>query len=303
MNEILSLDQVMSKSKYTRRTGGPGHYKYFYGPEKGSGVRAGFVPKPKEKKASERMAELSTPEALKKEADSIMRGYSKLSNNLFSGGSVGDAVKALTRLETKVATSMISSKDKNTVIDAIHGAKRHAKSGNPTELGPGSMTYYSNHIYLTLNKYRNIAKSLSEDNMASVALVVLPGEIEPLEKAQKVKHPAGLSTVGAKATTNNPTPASHQERMKFAKMAMERMIGSSRPEDEGKYAPVSRTALNGREAGQKAPYSNYADSASGMGSQASDNFGRRTVVVNPSEIGASGNNNAPSVGKVRKPRS
>lgn len=134
--------------------------------------------------------------------------------------------------------------------------------------------------------------------MARYALVVIPGELEPLEKAQRVDHPAGTSKVRAKASTNNPTPAGHAERMKFAKMAMERMIGSSAPEDEGKYAPQKKTEHHGREKGQKPPHDNYSKTASGMNSQAHANFGRRTVVVKPSELGSS----APESATAHQPK-
>ena len=132
------------------------------------------------------------------------------------------------------------------------------------------------------------------------ALILIPGEIEPLEKAD---HPAGLSSAKHKGKsfgnidTNNPS-ASHRERMKFAQMAKERMIGSSKPEDSDEHTPNPAVDHKGREKGQKPPHSNYSTSVSGMGSRAHGNFGKRTYIVDPKEIGSS----SPESAKEHQPK-
>lgn len=128
--------------------------------------------------------------------------------------------------------------------------------------------------------------------MAKYALVVFPGDIEPLEKSSHSNHPAKLSDVKASgrsfsgASTNNPTPVSHKERMKFAKMAAQRM-GASKPESEKEHTNNPTADRKGRDAGGKAPHSGYSTSVSGMGSQAHSNFDRRTVLVDPKDLGSS----------------
>lgn len=91
---------------------------------------------------------------------------------------------------------------------------------------------------------------------ASIALVVVPGQLSKAKKGGK--HPAGLSKVSASGETNNPS-AGHRERMKFAKMAMERMLGACKPESPKEHQPKR---VQGREA-PKAPYSGYATKVSG----------------------------------------
>jgi hypothetical protein len=73
--------------------------------------------------------------------------------------------------------------------------------------------------------------------------------------------------------------------MKLAKMAADRML-APKPESAKDHQPAT-VDHKGREAGQKKAYSNYNTGVSGMSSQAFDNFGRQTYVVNPSELGSS----------------
>ena len=41
--ELVIVDfRPLVKAKYLKRTGGPGNYKYFYGPGKGGGKKGGF---------------------------------------------------------------------------------------------------------------------------------------------------------------------------------------------------------------------------------------------------------------------
>lgn len=68
----------------------------------------------------------------------------------------------------------------------------------------------------------------------SVTLVIFPGS-ERLEKA--VNHPAGLSKVNDKGGGPIPSVAGHAERMKLAKMAAKRMLGSSAPEGTTEHQP------------------------------------------------------------------
>jgi len=160
--------------------------------------------------------------------------------------------------------------------------------------------YYTHLIEM---ENENVNKSLLEGDMKTrFALILVPGEIEPLEKAD---HPASLSNVSGKTKSKIPYEG-HAERMKFAKMAAERMIGSSKPEDEGKYADTKRVDGKGRVKGAKAPHKNYNASASGSGSRAHDNFGRRTIIVKPEEIGSSKPESTTKhtpVKNVKKPRS
>lgn len=137
-----------------------------------------------------------------------------------------------------------------------------------------------------------------EGDMAKseVALVVLPEELDKVEKAMGKQHPAKLSKVGATATTNNPS--NHTERMKFARMFAE-MCGASKPEDEGAHQPPTQDH-KGREAGQKKPHDIGSTKVGGMGSRADNNFGVK--VRKPSEIGASPYKDPASGGKVKKPR-
>ncbi len=145
--------------------------------------------------------------------------------------------------------------------------------------------------------------------MSKYALIVFPGDIEPLEKSSHSNHPAKLSDVKASgrsfsgASTNNPTPVSHRERMKFAKMAAQRM-GASKPENESAHTGNPTVDRKGRDAGGKAPHSNYSTSVSGMGSQAHSNFDRRTVMVALNDIGSSAPESAKKhqPKKVRKPK-
>jgi hypothetical protein len=145
--------------------------------------------------------------------------------------------------------------------------------------------------------------------MVKYALIVFPGDIEPLEKSSHSNHPAKLSEVKADgksfkgSSTNNPTPASHRERMKFARMAAARM-GASNPEDESEHTGNPTVGRKGREAGGKAPHSNYSTSVSGMGSQAHSNFNRRTFVVQVGDIGSSAPESVKKYQpkKVRKPK-
>ena len=135
-------------------------------------------------------------------------------------------------------------------------------------------------------------------------LVLIPGDIEPLEKSGNGNHPASLSSAKHKGKsfgnidTNNPD-ASHRETMTFAKMAAERMLEAIQPKPkdsiEGGTPIVDH---KGREAGQKKPHSNYSDSASGMKSKAHNNYGKRTYVVDPKEIGSS----TPESAKEHQPR-
>jgi hypothetical protein len=146
-----------------------------------------------------------------------------------------------------------------------------------------------------------VEKSLVEGDMKTrFALIIIPGEIEPLEKAQ---HPASLSAPGGKIKSKIPYEG-HAERIKFAQMATKRMIGSSIPEDEGDHVDNKRVDGKGRVKGEKKPYTNYSTSVSGSGSQAYNNFGRRTIIVRPEEIGSSAPESASKhqPPKVRTPK-
>ena len=129
--------------------------------------------------------------------------------------------------------------------------------------------------------------------MGNTVLIIFPGHMTLFEKAYGGKHPAGLSDVKAKGRsfddtgTNNPTPASHAERMKLSRMAAQRMLGSSKPETAKKHTDTRTVDRKGREAGEKRPHTNYRSSVSGMGSQAHNNFAVRTYIVRPEDLGSS----------------
>ena len=139
-----------------------------------------------------------------------------------------------------------------------------------------------------------------------LALVIVPGELTKAAKLSNVGsgHPAKLSAPGGKTKSGIPYTG-HQERMKLAKMAMERMRSvAPAPEDEGKYSEIG-FADKIDESGKKPAYTGYSTEVSGMGSRATDMFGKPTYVVNPSEIGSSapeGTTKHTPVKNVRKPK-
>jgi hypothetical protein len=141
------------------------------------------------------------------------------------------------------------------------------------------------HYYTKMKRHQAEEAKMKK---AKVALVLVPGELSKAAKLSQVKagHPAGLSAVQGKTRSKIPYEC-NVERMKLAKMAMLRMLGASSPEDEGKYAETPTVDRKGKVKGGKAPYPKFSQGVSGMGSQAHDNFGRATVVVKPSQIGAS----------------
>ena len=132
-----------------------------------------------------------------------------------------------------------------------------------------------------------------------VALVIVPGS-KGLSKA--VNHPAGLSAVQDKIKSKIPYE-SHEERMKLAKMAAERMKGASAPESEKQHTSNPVVDRKGRVPGEKAPYSKFNTSVSGMESSAEGNYGKVTYVVKPSELGSSAPQKGakgPAVSSIRK---
>lgn len=98
-------------------------------------------------------------------------------------------------------------------------------------------------------------------------------------------HPAGTSQPNTKTKSKIPYTG-HEERMRLAQMAASRMMGAGSPEPSSSYSNPATVDHKGREAGQKAPHSNYGTGVSGMGSQSHSLYGLPTFVVNPSELGA-----------------
>jgi len=152
---------------------------------------------------------------------------------------------------------------------------------------------------------KSITRSEKMDK-ASLTLVIMPGELTKAAKLSGVGsgHPAGLSNVGGKTKSKIPY-TSHIERMKLAKIAADRMLGASAPEDESKHTDTSIVDRKGRVSGEKPPYTGYGTGVSGMESRAHDNFGRATIIVKPSQIGASapeGSTKHTPVKNVRKPK-
>jgi len=159
---------------------------------------------------------------------------------------------------------------------------------------------------------KNIKKSRMEGFMergkSGLALVIFPGELTKAANlsgiGSSIKHPAKLS--GVKGNTKSKIPyTSHTERMALAKMAAERMM-APKPENEGKYVDTPEVDRKGREKGQKPAGAVGSTGVSGMESQAHDNFGRETVIVNPTDLGAGRPESAAKYGgvkKVAKPRS
>lgn len=134
---------------------------------------------------------------------------------------------------------------------------------------------------------------------STIALVVMPGQ---LSKAKGANHPAKLSEPGGNTKSKIPYEG-HTERMKLAQMAAQRMMGT--PESASKYGDTPVVDRQGREAGGKAPHSNYSTDVSGDDSQAHDNYGRETYVVSPSELGAGapeGTTKHTPVKAVKKPK-
>lgn len=127
-----------------------------------------------------------------------------------------------------------------------------------------------------------------------ISLVIFPGNILPLEKSN---HPAGLSTPVGDTKSKIPYE-SHEERIKFARMARDRMLGACAPEKSSDHGNNPAVSPRGRDAGQKKPHSDYSTKVSGMGSSAASNFGARTVILKPSEFGAG----KPESAKAHQPR-
>lgn len=125
---------------------------------------------------------------------------------------------------------------------------------------------------------------MQEDSMenANIALVVVPGS---LSKSTD-QHPAGISQANTKIRSKIPYTG-HEERMRLAKMAADRMLGVSSPETAKEHADKPVVDHKGREKGQKPPHDNYGTAVSGMNSQSHDIYGKPTYVVKPSEIGSS----------------
>lgn len=117
---------------------------------------------------------------------------------------------------------------------------------------------------------------------ANIALVVIPGS---LSKSTN-QHPAGISQANTKTKSKIPYTG-HEERMRLAKMAADRMLGACAPETAKEHTGKPVVDHKGREKGQKPPHDNYGTSVSGMGSQAHDIYGKPTYLVKPSEIGSS----------------
>lgn len=138
--------------------------------------------------------------------------------------------------------------------------------------------------------------------MSDVALFIQVDD-EKLEKAaKKMSHPAGLSSVNSNAGGPIPNVATHAERIKLAQMAAQRMLGSSRPESAKEHQPKTQDH-KGREAGQKPPMSSFSTDVSGDDSTAAQSYGKPAILKKPSQmLGASGNEKAPSVGTIKKPR-
>jgi hypothetical protein len=155
-----------------------------------------------------------------------------------------------------------------------------------------------------------LKKSLTEGDMTEqgLILVITPGSLTKAASLSAVGsgHPAKLSQPGGKTKSSIPYTG-HEERMRLANMAADRMLGrgATPSEDEGKYGSIPRTDLQGRPTGDQPPYTGYATGVSGMRSQAHDNFGKQTIVVKPSELGSSapeGTTEHTPVRKVRKPK-
>lgn len=129
---------------------------------------------------------------------------------------------------------------------------------------------------------------------SKIKLIVFPGKMKPLEKSS---HPAGLSVAAGKIKSKIPY-VSHKERMKFAKMAKDRMLGACAPESSSAHGKQPAVNREGRDAGQKKPHKNYATKVSGMDSSSAHNFESRVIVLKPSEMGAGKPENA----KKHQPR-
>ena len=159
---------------------------------------------------------------------------------------------------------------------------------------------------LIKEKVASPQKSKMEDFMergkSGLALVIFPGELTKAANLSgvggSIKHPAGLSSVGGKTKSKIPY-TSHTERMALAKMAAERMM-APKPENEGKYADTPEVDRKGREKGQKPAGAVGSTGVSGEGSQAHENFGRETVIVNPTDLGAGRPESAAKYGGVKK---
>jgi len=174
-------------------------------------------------------------------------------------------------------------------IEIVDGVKGHNHFGFD---GDGSDSIES--IELVGERKNNHLKRMEDKNVkkkmtkSSIALVIVPGELSKAAvklSAVSAAHPAGLSGVQGKTRSKIPY-TSHVERMRLAKMAVERML-LPKPEGAGEHSDTAVVDRKGRVKGEKTPYSGYATGVSGMGSQASDNFGRATIIVKPSEIGSS----------------
>ena len=165
---------------------------------------------------------------------------------------------------------------------------------------------WGEEIIERIGKMKNVKKSRMEGFMergkSGLALVIFPGELTKAANLSgvggSIKHPAGLSSVGGKTKSKIPY-TSHTERMALAKMAAERMM-APKPENEGKYADTPEVDRKGREKGQKSPGPVGSTGVSGEGSQAHSNFGRETVIVNPTDIGAGRPESAAKYGGVKK---
>ena len=141
-----------------------------------------------------------------------------------------------------------------------------------------------------------------------LALVIIPGELTKAAKLSGVGsgHPAKLSAPGGKIRSGTPYTG-HQERMKLANMAADRMLGRgvSGPEGTGANTEAGFVDRKVDATGKKPAYTGYSTEVSGMGSQAHNLFGVKTYVVKPSEIGSSAPEGATKhtpVKKVRKPK-
>jgi hypothetical protein len=272
-------------AKYKRRWKGPnGKYRYEY-------IERGSL-----KGTSHEDAIQARKEADQSRAETKKRDEKELATHTSNKNSQAKEVFGITYDDVDAIKGKGASDDKynlKTYMDDYFSfSAKDSKHGGNTSWGKKAVTA-KNRVNKLIQKWK-LKKSM-EDRMDKVKMVVVPGEIEPLEKAKKgVSHPAGVSKVDAPMDTNNP-PASHRERMKFAKMAAERMLPKGNKMD----APASGTADHiGREAGGKAPYAKFSDNVSGEKSEASGNYAKQTYVVKPSELAAG----TPESAKAHQPK-
>lgn len=284
-----NMEKAMEKSAYTKRTGTPGNYKYYYGPVKGRRkrkVKAATTIARERGRGTQGTLPHDIHTLTVDNATSLIKQAVKMPLKTLRRNQ--DIVEQ--QKEKAYEQKNYKALDRLEVMGDIYTAAVDIK-----EFKDATPKGWAEEIVRSM-------KSHMEGNMekSGISLVIFPGELTKAAKLSGVgaKHPAGLSSVGGKTKSMIPY-TSHTKRMAFAKMAAERML-APKPESEGKYADTPEVDRKGREKDQKPPGSVGSTGVSGMESQASDNFGRETVIVSPTDIGAGRPESASKYGGVKK---